>query len=129
MSDMDVTLSISLRPEYVDATGTERRVSVDVIGDDIEFQGDRVVITHHGAQVFSGARDDVTGIRITGATSSAPPRFAGRHGQEWSADEDEVLRELIGAGSSMGRLAYEMGRSGVEISKRAGRLGLAHPSR
>jgi hypothetical protein len=127
MPDMDVTISVELHPAYVDAAGIQRQVGVDVIADTIDFRDDQIVVSRRGSPVFTGALTDVRRIRITDVAEAPPPRFRDRRDQEWTAEEDDALRELNAERMSTGRLAYALGRTGHEISIRINRLGLQSP--
>jgi hypothetical protein len=129
MSDIDITLWIELRSEYVDTEGVKRHVGVEVVADYIQLADEQIIATHHSSPVFTSDRSDVIGIRIIGQTQSSPPRFTDREGQPWTTEEDHALHELSTAGASTGRMAYELGRQSIEVPKRTSQLGLPLPRR
>jgi len=125
---MDVTLWIELRSEYVDNTGVRRHVGVEVVADYLQLQGERIIATHHDSPVFDSERSDVIGVRITGQSVAAPPRFTDREGQQWTSAEDDALRQLSTDGASTGRMAYELGRRSDEVQRRLSQRDLEWPS-
>jgi len=127
MSDLDIILRFELRSEFVDANGVKQHPSVEVVADHIQLGDEQVIATHHGSPTFSSARTDVIGIRVAGHTQSSPPRFTQREGQPWTAEEEELLREMSAEGASAGRMAYELGRQPFEIQKRTSQLDLPRP--